>query len=150
MEKNPTLLGPALLCVVSLALLDDAGRVLMQQRPAHRAHGGLWEFPGGKVEPGEGPLAALVREIDEELAIAIAAEDLFAISFSARESAVTDSEQALVLLLYGCRRWQGTPACEPGAALQWARLGSLEALAMPPLDVPLAAALRRHEETGVK
>lgn len=147
MEKIPTLLT-----VVALALMEDAGRVLMQQRPAHRAHGGLWEFPGGKVEQGEGPRAALVREIDEELGIVIQPGDLYPIGFAAREpdGAADALERPLVLLLYGCRHWQGTPVCEPGAALLWADPASLAALAMPPLDVPLAAALIRHEETVVK
>jgi 8-oxo-dGTP diphosphatase len=143
MEKNPTLLT-----VVALALIDEAGCVLMQRRPEHRAHGGLWEFPGGKVELGEGPCAALVREIDEELGLVIAIKDLFPISFAAREPTGSDSldERPLVLLLYGCRRWEGTPACEPGAALVWAVPAELATLAMPPLDVPLLAALQRHEK----
>ena len=147
MEKNPTLLT-----VVALALIDQAGRVLMQQRPLHRAHGGLWEFPGGKVEPGEGPCAALVREIDEELGLVIAPEDLFPISFAAREPACgeTAQERPLVLLLYGCRRWQGTPTCEAGASLIWGAPAELGTLAMPPLDVPLLAALKSLEETREK
>ena len=141
MEKIPTLLT-----VVALALIDPAGRVLMQQRPVHRAHGGLWEFPGGKVEAGEGPSAALVREIDEELGLIVAPEDLFPISFAAREDQT--GERPLVLLLYGCRQWQGTPACEPGAALVWASPEDLAALPMPPLDVPLLAALIAHEKAA--
>ncbi|MFM9934969.1 MAG: NUDIX domain-containing protein, partial [Novosphingobium sp.] len=78
MTSNPTLLT-----VVAVALIDEAGRVLVQQRPADRAHGGLWEFPGGKVEPGEGLTEALVREIAEELGITLAEEDLFSVSFAA-------------------------------------------------------------------
>jgi len=137
---------PTLLTVVALALIDAGGRVLMQQRPVHRAHGGLWEFPGGKVEPGEGPCAALVREIDEELGLVVAPGDLFPISFAANEPASGEQAGArpLVLLLYGCRLWQGTPVCEPGAALVWAAPEDLAALAMPPLDVPLLAALGRY------
>lgn len=148
MEEKPTISLGAVLNVVALALLDDAGRVLMQRRPAHRAHGGLWEFPGGKLEAGEGPRTALIREIDEELGIALAADDLLPISFAAREGA--GSEQPLVLLLYACRTWQGDPVCEPGAALLWAELADLATLAMPPLDMPLAAALLAHETTGTK
>jgi len=137
---------PTIITVVALALTDATGRVLMQQRPANRAHGGLWEFPGGKVEPGEGPRAALIREIAEELGIGVAAADLVPLSFAARENA--GGEHPLVLLLYVCRTWQGTPVCEPGAALLWMQLEGLAALPMPPLDVPLAAALLAHEKTA--
>lgn len=137
-----------MLTVVALALIDKAGLVLMQRRPVHRAHGGLWEFPGGKVEPGEGTRAALVREIDEELGLALAAEDLVPVSFAAREGG--EGEPPLVLLLYACRTWQGSPVCEPGAELLWASLDDIAALAMPPLDVPLAGALRAHQITGTK
>ncbi len=143
MEEKSTLLT-----VVALALIDAAGQVLVQKRPAHRAHGGLWEFPGGKVEVGEGPRAALIREIDEELGLLLAQDDLFPISFAAQEPA--PSQRPLVLLLYGCRSWQGTPACEPGAALVWAAPAALAGLAMPPLDVPLVAALQRYTKSGVK
>lgn len=133
---------PPMMTVVALALLDDDDRVLMQKRPADRAHGGLWEFPGGKVEPGEGPVSALVREIAEELSIAIAPGDLVPLTF-----AVSGEEQdarPLVLLLFTCRRWQGTPVPEAGAELQWLDVDRLSGLAMPPLDVPLAAALQCH------
>lgn len=139
METRPTLLT-----VVALALLDGAGRVLMQRRPAARAHGGLWEFPGGKVEPGEGPAAALVREIAEELSITIDAADLAPLTFAA--SPAQDQARPLVLLLYTCRRWQGEPVPEPGAQLKWLMPEALSALAMPPLDVPLAAALVLHHK----
>ena len=131
--------SPTLLIVVALALLDSAGRVLMQRRPEARAHGGLWEFPGGKVEAGEGPGAALVREIAEELAITIDEADLAPLTFAASPGSA--QTRPLVLLLYTCHHWQGDPVPEPGAALQWLHPEALSALAMPPLDVPLAAAL---------
>ena len=137
MEAHPTLMT-----VVALALLGQDGRVLMQRRPEARAHGGLWEFPGGKVEPGEGPAAALVREIAEELAISIDPDDLAPLTFAA--SAEHAGARPLVLLLYTCRRWKGEPAPEPGAVLQWLLPEALAALPMPPLDVPLAAALALH------
>lgn len=130
--------GPTLLAVSAMALIDPAGRVLMQRRPENRAHGGLWEFPGGKLEAGEGPAEALVREIAEELGIAIREADLTPVSFAASEGA---GRRPLVLLLYACRRWEGDPVAEPGAALQWTSIDQFSALAMPPLDVPLAAAL---------
>lgn len=133
---------PTLLTVVAIALLDQADRVLMQRRPESRAHGGLWEFPGGKVEPGEGPAAALVREIAEELSITIDMADLVPLTFAANPEAT--GVRPLVLLLYTCRRWEGVPAPEPGAQLQWLNAEALSALPMPPLDVPLAAALRHH------
>ncbi len=137
METHPTMLN-----VVALALLDGAGRVLMQRRPEARAHGGLWEFPGGKVEAGEGAAAALVREIAEELSITIEEADLAPLTFAA--SPGDEKARPLVLLLYTCRRWQGEPVPEPGAELEWLHPEALGALAMPPLDVPLAAALALH------
>ncbi len=137
METHPTLLT-----VVALALLDSGGRVLMQRRPEARAHGGLWEFPGGKVELGEGPASALVREIAEELAITIDPADFTPLTFAT--SAEHAGARPLVLLLYTCRRWKGEPVPEPGAALKWLDPEALAALPMPPLDVPLAAALALH------
>jgi len=106
MEEKPTTPEQAVLTVVALALIDEAGLVLMQRRPAHRTHGGLWEFPGGKVEPGEGTRAALVREIEEELGLTLAADALVPVGFAAREG--SEGEPPLVLLLYACRAWQGT------------------------------------------
>ena len=130
MEKNPTILT-----VVALALIDAAGRVLVQQRPAHRAHGGLWEFPGGKLEPGESPETALVRELDEELGIV--AEELAPFTFVS----FGYPDFHLVMLLYWCRRWQGQPHGRDGQALRWERPGAMAALPMPPADVPLVEAL---------
>lgn len=130
---------PTALLVVALALIDGLGRVLMQRRPDERAHGGLWEFPGGKLEPGEGPGGALVREIAEELAIIVREADLTPLTFAASASA--DGARPVVLLLYTCSSWQGDPAPEPGAELRWLHPEAMAALPMPPLDVPLAAAL---------
>jgi 8-oxo-dGTP diphosphatase len=148
MEEKPTTPEQAVLTVVALALIDEAGLVLMQRRPAHRTHGGLWEFPGGKVEPGEGTRAALVREIEEELGLTLAADALVPVSFAAREG--SEGEPPLVLLLYACRAWQGTPVCEAGAGLLWTSPDDIAARAMPPLDVPLAAALRAHQGAATK
>jgi 8-oxo-dGTP diphosphatase len=122
------------LLVVAAALVDGEGRVLMQQRPQGRQHAGLWEFPGGKLEPGEGPLAALVRELHEELAIAIAPHDCVPLGFAASEEG-----RPVVLLLYGCRIWSGALCSQEGAALAWCEGKALIDLPMPPLDVPLAA-----------
>lgn len=126
---------PALL-VVAAALVDTQGRVLMQQRPVHSEHGGLWEFPGGKLEPGEGPGAALARELHEELAITVAPEALIALGFAATE--VRQGRRSVVLLLYGCSVWSGEPVSQEGALCTWYDPDDIAQLPMPPLDVPLA------------
>lgn len=128
--------------VVAAALIDSDGRVLMQRRPDGKQHGGLWEFPGGKVEPGEGPVAALVREIAEELALTIAPGDLQVVTFAASEGEGEGESRAVVLLLYLCRVWQGVPVAEEGAAIAWADAAMLDRLPLPPLDVPLAAVIK--------
>lgn len=131
---------PTAQIVVALALLDGAGRVLMQRRPPNKAHGGLWEFPGGKVEAGESCEAALVRETDEELGIAMDVADLFPVSFATSPS--VDSRRQVLLLLFATRRWRGTPhALEAGSVIAWVAADELLCLDMPPLDIPLARAL---------
>lgn len=124
--------------VVAAALLDEEGRCLMQRRPAHKRHGDLWEFPGGKVESGEAPAAALVRELREELAIAVDPADATPLSFAAD----TTTAPSLVMLLYVVRRWTGVATPLAASALRWDRPAALAALPMPPVDVPLLAALR--------
>lgn len=131
--------GPATL-VVAAALVDPAGRLCMQQRPADRQHGGLWEFPGGKVEPGESPAMALQRELAEELGIAVAAEALVPCGFAA--------DAGLVILLYAARVWHGSPKCLDAMALQWVAPDAVARLAMPPLDYPLAEQIARLLSTG--
>ena len=133
----PAMLVPAMI-VVAAALVDAQGRVLLQQRPVQSEHGGLWEFPGGKLEPGEGPLAALGRELREELAISVAPEALIPLGFAASEAG-----RAVVLLLYGCRQWSGTPVSQEGASCRWVDPDQIAQLPMPPLDVPLAALARQ-------
>ena len=130
MQDNPTLVP-----VVAAALIGPEGQVLMQQRKRGGALGGLWEFPGGKVEPGESPAAALVRELLEELGIAVAAPDLHYLD----RASVPGNPH--VIMLYTCRRWNGEPACLAGEALAWVAPHDLLALEMPPLDVPLARTL---------
>jgi 8-oxo-dGTP diphosphatase len=126
--------------VVALALLDSSGKVLMQQRPQNKAHGGLWEFPGGKVESEETCESATVREIDEELGVTVDAADLFPISFTSE--GLVQRHRPVLLLLFGTRRWRGTARpVEPGSAIRWAGAGELTCLPMPPLDVPLARAV---------
>lgn len=133
MQNNPTIVP-----VVAVALIDARGRVLMQQRPAHKDHGGLWEFPGGKVELAETLDSALVREIAEELAVALDPAGLEPFSFASRP------EQPHVVMLYICRTWQGEPQAVEAAAIGWFAVEKLSALAMPPLDVTLAGALQER------
>ena len=134
LEKFPTIT-----LVVALALEDGSGRWLMHRRPDHKHHGGLWEFPGGKVDPGETPETALIREIDEELGIAIRAQDLSPACF-AQEPAGT-RERPIVILLYTCTRWRGEPQALEGGAVGWFDPSAIADLAKPPLDVQLFASL---------
>jgi 8-oxo-dGTP diphosphatase len=124
------------LLVVAAALIDADGRVLVAQRPFDKHHGGLWEFPGGKVESGETPVAALARELREELGIAIGEAEPLAFAES-------DSGGPMVLLLYRCRTWQGEPAPLEAEAIDWLAVDRLADVAMPPADRVLAAALAR-------
>lgn len=125
--------------VVAAAMIDGRGRVLLQRRPEGKQHGGLWEFPGGKVEAGEGPVQALIREIDEELEVTLSAADLEPVAFAHADDST--GAPPILLLLYVCRRWKGEPVCEKNAALEWAGRQEISAFPMPPLDVPLAKAV---------
>jgi 8-oxo-dGTP diphosphatase len=134
--------------VVAVALLDDGGQVLMQQRRKQGAHGGLWEFPGGKVKAGESPELALVREIREELGVAVDPADLTPFAFSSDPALPPLPREPYVILLYTCVRWTGDLECLAGEAIGWFTAETLAGLAgpgdrMPPLDVPLARALLR-------
>jgi 8-oxo-dGTP diphosphatase len=124
-----------LLLVAAAALLDGQGRVLVTQRPAHKQLGGLWEFPGGKVEPGEAPEAALVRELKEELDLTLETNALDPFAFASH--AYPDFH--LLMPLYTATRWNGEPKLDPNAAqaMQWIRPRDLRAIAMPPADVVL-------------
>jgi 8-oxo-dGTP diphosphatase len=126
-QKKPTM------TVVAVALADGEGRILLQQRAAGRAMAGLWEFPGGKVEEGETPETALVREIEEELGVALDPADLKPSCFAS--AAVGD--QHMILLLYLCRTWRGEPAPLDAAALRWVTTPEMRGLPMPPADEPL-------------
>ena len=139
--------------VVAGALARDDGRWLMHRRPAHKQHGGLWEFPGGKVEAGENPANALVRELHEELGIAVTAESLAPAAFA--QTPPDHGGVAIVILLYTVTRWVGDPrALEPGAGLAWLLPGELATLNRPPLDVALtnilfpATGAAKGAETG--
>jgi len=129
--------NPTAILVVAAALRDESGRWLMQRRPAHKQHGGLWEFPGGKVEPGETPGAALVRELNEELTITVAPDDLTTSSFASGEG--EGGSPAIVILLYTAARWSGVPRAEEGGEVGWFTTAEIAALDRPPLDVALCA-----------
>ncbi len=135
-ENNPTLR-----IVVAAALVSDLGEILVQQcRPGH-AHSGLWEFPGGKVERGETPEGALVRELHEELSVMVDPADCTACAFSSDPEQRMDRRSPYVILLYTCRKWRGTIAPREGQKILWVGREMLQSLAMPPLDIPLAERL---------
>ncbi len=131
---------PALPVVVvaAAALVDIDGRVLLTQRPAGKRMAGLWEFPGGKVLPGEAPETALVRELKEELDVDITESCLAPLTFASH--AYEDFH--LLMPLYVCRVWKGSPRPMEGQELKWLRPVAMAALAMPPADKPLVALLR--------
>jgi 8-oxo-dGTP diphosphatase len=132
MEKNPTMLF-----VVAAALTNQAGEILLQRRPEGKQMAGLWEFPGGKVDVGESPESALVRELKEELGIDVLASDLLPISFASEPLAGRN----LLLLLYRCRKWNGEPVALDSPELCWLRPADMHTLPMPPADRPLVLAL---------
>ena len=127
--------------VVAVALVDRDRRVLMQKRHRDSMHGGLWEFPGGKIEPGESPESAIIREITEELGIVLSEDDLHPLSFASGTTTGAGDSRPLVILLYTCTRWSGKPQCLEGEAIAWCGANYLAALEMPPLDYPLAQVL---------
>ena len=124
--------------VAAVALIDADGRVLIAQRPAGKAMAGLWEFPGGKVEPEETPEAALIREMREELAIDTAASCLAPLTFASHSY----DDFHLLMPLFACRRWQGEPCAVERQALKWVRPLRLSDYEMPAADLPLIAMLR--------
>ena len=130
--------------VVAAALVDGNGRVLLQQRPPGKSMAGLWEFPGGKIEVGERPEAALARELCEELGITVVPADLTPAAFASEAL----GERHLLLLLYVARRWDREPRALEATALAWAYPHEMLALAMPPADVPLVAALAALLDRG--
>ena len=125
------------LMVVAAALVDRDGRLLVQQRPEGLSMAGLWEFPGGKLEPGETPEQALIRELGEELAIDVDHACLAPACFASEPL----GDRHLLLLLYVCRKWRGTPVAQHASALRWVRPVELHGLAMPPADKPLIGLL---------
>ena len=124
--------------VSAVALIDRDGRVLLAQRPAGKSMAGLWEFPGGKVEPGETPEAALIRELREELGIETWKSCLAPLTFASHAY----EEFHLLMPLFACRKWEGVPQSKEGQALKWVRAGDLRDYPMPPADLPLIPILR--------
>ncbi len=124
--------------VSACALVDIEGRVLLAQRPAGKSMAGLWEFPGGKVEAGEAPEVALIRELKEELEIDVTASCLAPFTFASH----TYEKFHLLMPLYVCRKWQGIPAPAEGQTLKWVRPVKMSDYPMPPADEPLVAMLR--------
>ena len=130
--------GLPLVLVVAAALVDGDGRVLLARRPEGKHMAGLWEFPGGKVQAGETPEAVLVRELREELGIDTSHSCLAPLTFA---SHVYESFH-LLMPLYVCRVWQGTPSAHEHSALAWVRPARFADYPMPPADLPLVAMLR--------
>ncbi|MFD0849130.1 8-oxo-dGTP diphosphatase MutT [Sphingosinicella xenopeptidilytica] len=134
---NPQINPLPIRMVVAAALIDRDGRVLLAERPAGKHLAGTWEFPGGKVEAGETPEAALIRELHEELGIETEASCLAPATFASHAY----EHFHLVLMLYVCRKWQGTPHGHDGQRLRWERVNDLFSIDMPPADRPLIGTL---------
>lgn len=124
--------------VSAVALIDADGRVLLAQRPQGKSMAGLWEFPGGKVEPGETPEAALIRELHEELGIETWFSCLAPLTFASHRY----DDFHLLMPLFACRKWDGIITPREGQSLAWVRANDLRNYPMPPADVPLIPILR--------
>lgn len=126
--------------VVAAALIDADNRVLIAQRPAHKRNGSLWEFPGGKMEQGETPEAALIRELREEIGVVVGEKCLAPLTFASYSYDGYDFH--LLMPLYVCRRWEGEVAPLEGQQLAWARANRLDDYEFAPADIPLIPVLR--------
>lgn len=124
--------------VSAVALIDVDGRILLAQRPIGKSMAGLWEFPGGKVETGETPEIALIRELQEELGIDTWESCLAPLTFASH----TYEDFHLLMPLFACRKWEGIPQGKEGQTLTWARANELRDYPMPPADIPLISILR--------
>lgn len=124
--------------VSAVALIDVDGLILLTQRPEGKSMAGLWEFPGGKVEPGETPEVALIRELQEELGINTWASCLAPLTFASHSY----PEFHLLMPLFACRKWEGIVQGREGQALKWVRAADLRSYPMPPADIPLIPILR--------
>ena len=130
---------PTTLLVVAAALLRQDGQILLQKRPIGRSMAGLWEFPGGKLEDGETPEIALVRELAEELAIDVDSANLVPTCFA---SAFV-GDRPLLLMLYLCTQWAGEPVAMESPELGWFTVDEMASLQMPPADIPLLSLLKK-------
>lgn len=124
--------------VSAVALIDVDGRILLAQRPEGKSMAGLWEFPGGKIEAGETPEAALVRELQEELGIDTWESCLAPLTFASHSY----EDFHLLMPLFACRKWEGTPMSKERQTLKWVRPENLRDFKMPPADIPLIPVLR--------
>lgn len=124
--------------VSAVCLIDVDGRILLAQRPEGKSMAGLWEFPGGKVEAGETPEAALIRELDEELGINTWKSCLAPLTFASHSY----DDFHLLMPLFACRKWEGTPRAREGQVLRWVRSEDLRKFEMPPADIPLIPMIR--------
>jgi 8-oxo-dGTP diphosphatase len=127
-----------LVLVAAVALIDRDGRLLLAQRPEGKAMAGLWEFPGGKIEPGESPEAALIRELHEELAIDTWKSCLAPLTFASHAY----SDFHLLMPVFVCRKWEGVPRPREHQGLKWVRVQDLNSYLMPPADLPVLPILR--------
>ena len=127
-----------LVLVAAVALIDTDGRVLVAQRPEGKSMAGLWEFPGGKIEPGESPESALIRELEEELGINTWSSCLAPLTFASHSYA----DMHLLMPLFACRKWEGTPTPKEGQVLKWVAPMALRDYPMPAADIPLIPILR--------
>lgn len=126
------------LLVTAVALIDKDGRVLLAQRPEGKSLAGLWEFPGGKVEAGETPELALIRELEEELGINTWASCLAPLTFASHSY----DDFHLLMPLFACRKWEGIPTPRENQVLKWVKPNDMGNYPMPPADIPLIATLR--------
>jgi 8-oxo-dGTP diphosphatase len=142
-SSPPTQTSTKLVLVVAVAFLDTQGRVLLAERPAGKSMAGLWEFPGGKVESGETPEAALVRELQEELGVTVNIEKCFPLTFASH----TYEKFHLLMPLYGCTDWKGEFSSKEGQRFEWVDAEKLPRVPMPAADVPLLPAVLQAMRT---
>lgn len=132
--------GVSILLVSAVALIDPRGMVLITQRPLHKDMGGLWEFPGGKIDEGETPEFALMRELYEELGIETRTSCFTPLNFTSHSY----EKFHLLMPLYACRMWQGVPRAKEGQKLAWVKPQDLQEYPMPPADLPLCFAIQDY------
>src|SRR6056297_4185493 len=139
-SRSTRITGPdmKIVLVSAVALIDPDGRILLAQRPEGKSVAGLWEFPGGKVEPNETPEQALIRELQEELGIDTWERWLAPLTFASHSYETFH----LLMPLFACRKWKGTPRSNEGQTLKWVYARDLRDYPMPPADIPLIPILR--------